>query len=144
MTMIELMVALVVMALLAKMALPAFSEMKRRADAARVVSDLHTIRIAAFDGFAATQTFPPTDAWGVVPAGLAGSLPGGFQFVYKTVTYRWHRWALPDGTPSNPSQPVLLGLDVQTQDVALMAAIRSAYRGGVAFGTPTDATLVIE
>ena len=144
MTLIEMMFVLVVAGILANVALPAYQEMRRRADAAHVVGDFNAIRIAAFDYYAANSTFPGDGGWGQVPRPLARSLPGGFSFRYKNVSYRWRRWSLPNGMPRNRNQLVLLGLDVRTTDRALMRAIKSSYRGGVAFGTPTQVTLVIE
>ncbi len=134
---------LTIVGILANLALPAFATMKRRADAAHVIGDFQAIRVAAFDGYAATGAFPPSHGWGQVPPGLAPSLPSGFNFSYKNVTYRWRRWSLPNGMPRNPSQTVLLGFEVRTRDRKLLTAITSAYRGPLAFGGSTRVTLVI-
>jgi len=144
MTLIELMIVVVILAILANLAVPALNVLRVRADAAHIVGDFEAVRVAAFDRFAAAGSYPATGAWGQIPPELVGSLPSNFQFTYKDATYRWHSWLLPSGLPSNPTQSVLLGLDVQSADPDLMAALAGAFRSGVAFGTPTEITLVIE
>jgi len=144
MTLIELMIVVVILAILANLALPALTVLRIRADAAHIVGDFDAVRVAAFDRFAAAGSYPPTGAWGQIPAELASGLPNNFQFSYKDATYRWHSWLLPSGLPSNPSQSVMLGLDVQSANTDLMAALTGAFRSGIAFGTPTEVTLVIE
>lgn len=143
-TLVELMVTCTVIGILANIALPAVAVMKRKADAAHVIADIHTIRIAALNHYADLNYFPATQPWATPPATMISMLPQGFQWTYKSVQYRWHRWSLPNGLPSSPSQTVLIGVEVETPDVNLMAAIKSVYRGTVAFGSPTQVTFVIE
>jgi len=144
MTLIELLVVLLIIGVLANIALPAMSLMVRKADATHVIGDFKAIRIAVFDFYAASATYPPSTNWGEVPPQLVTELPQGFVFQYKTVQYRWRRFTLPDGMPTDPSQTVLLGLDVQTSDANLLQTIKNLYRGPLAFGSTTDVTLVIE
>lgn len=144
MTIIELLITLVIVGILANLALPAFAHMRRRADATHVIGDFAAIRVAAFDSYAATGRFPPSGAAGRVPAALVSALPAGFSFRYKSVTYRWRRWSLPNGMPRRRrSQTALLGLEVETRDRALLKAITSAYRGPK-LGSGRVVTLVIE
>jgi prepilin-type N-terminal cleavage/methylation domain-containing protein len=143
-TLIELLVVLLIIGILANLAFPALSRMKRHAEAAHIIADFSTVRVAALDYYAAHAEYPPTGDFGLPPDGLAASLPGGFSFSYAAATYRWHRWSLPNGSPLDPSQTVLLGLDVHSDDRTLMAALTGQFHGGVAFGTSTDITLIIE
>ena len=143
-TLVELMVAMLITGILASLAIPSIGAMVRRADAARVVADMSAIRVAALDYYAANGSYPASGSAGTVPATLAPSLPRGFSFRYKTVTYRWRRFGLPSGLPSSPGQTVLEGVEVATTDRKLMAAITSALRGRFAFGGPTRITFVIE
>jgi len=99
-TLVELMVAMLIVGILATLSVPSISAMVRRADAARVVADVHAIRIAAHDYYAANGTYPASGSAGTVPGTLAPSLPRGFSFRYKTVTYRWRRFGLPSGPTS--------------------------------------------
>lgn len=143
-TIVEMTMTLVIVGILANLALPSYSNVRRRADAARIVGDYNAIRLAAYDYYAGNNAYPRDGSWGRVPRQLAASLRQGFVFQYKSVSYRWRRWSLPNGMPRNRNQRQLLGLDVRTRDRALMRAIRSTFRGGVAFGTTTQITFVIE
>ena len=143
-TLVKLMVTCTVIGILANIALPAMAVMKRKADAAHVIADMNTIRIAALSHYADLNYFPATQPWGAAPGTMISMLPQGFQWTYKSVQYRWHRWSLPNGLPTSPSQTVLIGVEVETPDQNLMAAIKSTFRGNVAFGSLTLVTFVIE
>jgi prepilin-type N-terminal cleavage/methylation domain-containing protein len=143
-SLIELLVSLTVLGILANLALPTLTGLRRRAEAAHIIADVHAVRLAAHDHFVGTGTYPAAGQWGVVPPTLAPSLPDGFEFRYRDAAYRWERWLVPDGLPSDPSQTVLLGLTVRANDAPLMAAVRALYRGRVSFGSATEITFVLE
>lgn len=143
-TFVELMIVIVIVGVLTNIAIPKLSNMRRRAEAARVIGDFRAVRTAAFDRFAADGTFPPSGAWGDVPPELAVSLPQGFTFDHGELVYRWRRWSLPDGMPQQKDQTVLLGFEVRTSDSRLMQSIKGLYTGPLAFGDATSVTLVIE
>lgn len=144
MTLIELLVTLTIIGILANFALPALGGLRRRAEAARVIADIHTVRLAALDHYVGFGSYPPTGQWGAVPPTLASSLPQGFAFGFRDVAYRWERWLLPSGLPDNPSQTVLLGLTVRAPDAELLAALRGLYKGQVTFGSSTEITFVLD
>lgn len=143
-TLIELMVTCTIAGILMNLALPMVTTMKRKADAAHVIADINTIRIAALNHYADLQYFPATQPWATPPGTMIAMLPQGFQWRYKGVEYRWHRWSLPNGMPASSGQTVLIGVEIQTADQKMMAAIKGLYKGAVAFGTPTQVTFVIE
>lgn len=144
MTLIELLVTLTLIAILANFALPAFAAMRLRAEAARVIGDVTAVRVAALDHYADRQTYPSTGSWGAAPPSLVNSLPRGFEWRYRDVEYRWERWSLPNGMPTNPSQTVLIGFSVRASNPAFIAALRGLYKGEVAFGTSSQITFVLE
>lgn len=143
-TLVELMVTCTIAGILMNIALPTVVTMKRKADAAHVIADLNTIRIAALNHYAELEYFPATQPWASPPATMISMLPQGFQWRYKSVEYRWQRWSLPNGMPTNPSQTVLIGVEIRTPDQNMMATIKGLYKGAVAFGSPTQVTFVIE
>lgn len=142
-TFVELLVTLIIVGILANIAIPLMGVLKNRADAAKVLTDYEVIRAAVYDAYASHDSFPPTGTFGVVPPLLAQSLPVGFKFQYKDVNYRWQLLGTPQGNPLSPGQP-LLGLELQSSNANLMSAIMSGYHGSLAFGGPTDFTLIIE
>ena len=144
MTLIELLVTLTIVGILANMALPAVSGLRRRAEAARIIADVATVRSAGLDHYAGYGTYPPAGQWGSIPTTLAPSLPGGFEFAFRDVQYRWERWLLPHGLPADPSQTVMAGLTVRSPDAALLAAARGLYKGRVTFGTSTQVTFILD
>jgi prepilin-type N-terminal cleavage/methylation domain-containing protein len=144
MTLIELLTTLLIVGILAQIALPAYQQFRRRADAARVIADINVIRVAALDVYADYGRYPATQDWTLIPLRMINALPQGFQFSYKTVEYRWHRFSLPNGLPLFPGQNVLIAVQVRTPDTRLMAAIRGTYKGRLAFGTSTSVYFVLE
>jgi prepilin-type N-terminal cleavage/methylation domain-containing protein len=144
-TLIELLVVMLIIGILVNISIPAYDGVKRRADAARVVSDFNTIRLAAMDRFADEGTFPRSRGWRRVPPELVSYLPNGFAFQYKNVDYRWRRWSLPNGMPRRASQTELLAVEVRARrDPKIIQSIKGVFRGELAFGTATKVTLVIE
>jgi prepilin-type N-terminal cleavage/methylation domain-containing protein len=141
---IELLITLIIVGILANLVVPGYGVLKRRAEAAHIVGDMHAIRIAALSTYATTGQFPPSAAWGETPAAFAPALPQGFEFQYKTALYRWRQWPLPEGSPGDASQTVMIGLEIQTEDEALIGAVKALYRGNLTFGTPTQATFVLQ
>lgn len=132
-TLIELLVVMTLLALLVGIAVPRFWAAARRADAAAIISDIHTIRLAAVERWADEGSYPATADMGEVPPGLGPYLPDGFVFGYQgnRVVYRWRRWTLP-GTTGEPTY--MGGVQIRSEDAELMAAVRNLYRGPVSFG----------
>lgn len=143
-TLLELFIVLAILGVLANIAVPSYHDMRRRAEAAQVIGDFSAVRSAAFQQYPESESFPATGAAGVVPPEFAAYLPAGFTFTRGTATYRWRKWTIPGGLPGNPSQTELMGLEIQTADAELLAAIKGLYGGSTAFGTATQITLVIE
>lgn len=88
-TIIELLLVMTIVGILANIAVPTIREMRRRAEGAAVVGDLHAIQTALLDFYADNGSFPPSTGLGSVPAGLETSLPGGFDFQYEDTLYGW-------------------------------------------------------
>jgi prepilin-type N-terminal cleavage/methylation domain-containing protein len=98
-TFIEILLVTVIVGILANLAIPYYMAAKIKADAAVVIADFNAIKVAAFDGFAKNGTYPASTGWRVVPPALVASLPDGFEFTYRTASYRWRRWATAEGLP---------------------------------------------
>ena len=88
-TIIELLITVMIVGVLAGIAIPALNYATLKADAAKMVADSNTIRLAAYEYLAETGRFPASAGYGVVPPQLAPHLPDGFSFTYKNVQYAW-------------------------------------------------------
>ncbi len=142
-TLIEMMVVVVVLGVLVNIAVPAYRGIRLRADAARVIADFTTIRLAAYDNFASREFYPGHRGWTVVPTAFQSLLPGGFQFQYKTARYRWRRWSRRDGSPRNPNRQAQLAVQVRSSDRKFITAIRNQFKGD-SYGNRRRITLIIE
>jgi len=141
-TLIELLVTITILGILANIAIPKFGDARRRADAAKIISDFNAIRHAVYDYNATSGRYPRSQSYGTVPPELVNSLTDGFDFEYKDARYRWRRWASATGVPRN-NAPALFGVQIQSSDRKLIQAINSIYQG-VKFGNARTITLVIE
>lgn len=89
-TLIELFFVVLIIGLIANLSFPYMRHVRSGADASSVMSDVNTIRLAAFDHFVATGEFPNTGGLGSIPPQMADRLPEGFDFRYgDSVTYMW-------------------------------------------------------
>lgn len=143
-TLIELLVVVILIGILANIALPRYHDMRRRADAAHVIGDFNVIRLAVFDYYATHNRFPISGVWSQPPPALAPHLPGGMNFTYANVRYRYRLWSFPGGMPGNPSQTSLAGVQILATDAKTIQSIRGVYRGPEAFSYNLTVTFVIE
>lgn len=142
-TFIELIVVVVILGVLANIAVPAYRDIRLRADAARVIADFTTIRLAAYDNFASNEFYPGHSGWTIVPTAFQSLLPGGFQFQYRMARYRWRRWSRRDGTPRNSNRQAQLAVQVRSSDRKFITAIRNQFKGD-SYGNRGQITLIIE
>lgn len=96
-TLAELAIVVMVVGILAGLALPNLRDAMFKADAAHIVSDAHTISLAAYDYLSENGRFPSSSGYGTVPAQLVPHLPENYEFNYKdAVLYAWFSFTLPN------------------------------------------------
>jgi type II secretory pathway pseudopilin PulG len=89
-TLIEVMIAVAIIAFLAMLALPAFNRLRRNAQSNRFVSDLRVFA-QAFEGYVTMNGgFPPAAGGGIVPAGMAGDLRVSAWGASNSLGGRWN------------------------------------------------------
>ena len=86
---VELLVIVVVLSLLAGIALPKYTAIKKRAVAARAIGAVMVVRGAAYAANEATGGWPAGAMSGRMPAGLRRFLPGGFRFAEADYSLAW-------------------------------------------------------
>ncbi len=122
-SLIELTIALFIVATLAAFAMPTYRNMVVKARAAKVLGEFNAIRVAAFNYFAEHNEWPLDQEPGIVPPELIPYLPSDFTFRHGDYELDWENWILPDGLPKHPETHVLLGISVTTKDEFLAAAV---------------------
>ncbi len=88
-TLVELLTLFLILGTLAGIGMPRLRRAVYEADAARVVADVRTFRLAVAQYHEDTGALPPSTGWGQMPGPLADYLPAGFSFEYKAVEYAW-------------------------------------------------------
>jgi prepilin-type N-terminal cleavage/methylation domain-containing protein len=140
-TIIELLTTMTVIGLLARLAVPRYSDMKRRAVAASIIGDVHAVRIAAFTEYTEHGAFPPDVGTGQLPPDLIDNLPLGFSFSKSDYDYDWHVWTT---TNSSGNVETLVGISVIVTDSRLAAQlVKSAGAGYITVVTPTQVTFLV-
>ncbi|MCA9739462.1 MAG: prepilin-type N-terminal cleavage/methylation domain-containing protein [Gemmatimonadota bacterium] len=129
-TIVELLVTMTLVGILVNISIPIYRNVTIKADAAHVMADFTTIRLAALEHHARESAFPAPADWRVIPPELLDELPDGFDFGYGTADYRWRKWTLGGG--SGPS--VMVGLEVRSPDPVLLATIARQYEGQIVAG----------
>jgi len=88
-TLLELVVVIMMLGILAGIAVPNLQHALWKAHAASIVSDSHTVRLAAAEFMSDHGRYPRAGGWGSVPSELVDYLPDGFDFEYEGVVYLW-------------------------------------------------------
>ncbi len=142
-TLIELLIVVMIVGILANIGLPVLRDMMARADATHIIGDYAAIRLAVFDYAAEGNLYPRSRGWNRVPPELVDHLPEGFTFDHAGATYRWRRWDVRRTRPGRQPRPVL-GLQVRTNNRALLEALQSQFKGRITQVTRRRLTMVIE
>jgi type II secretory pathway pseudopilin PulG len=115
-TLIGLSIALMIVSLLVRLAIPAYGSLKRDAIAAAASRDLNTVRAAAIAQYDATGAYAPDAPAGVVPAGMARYLPRGFSFRRHDYELDWENLAIADSASPDLTAGTALALTVIAND----------------------------
>jgi prepilin-type N-terminal cleavage/methylation domain-containing protein len=138
---VELLITMAVIGLLARIAVPRYSDMKRRAVAASILGDVHAIRIAALTHYTEHGAFPPDAAVGQLPTQLIENLPTGFSFDRIDYDYDWHVWTATNGSGNSET---LIGITVLVTDSRIAAQlVKIAGQGLIPIVTPTQVTFLV-
>lgn len=135
-TIIELLAVLAIIGILARIGIPRFWEIRRRATAASIVGDMQTIRDAALNYYQDGDVWPPDYAAGVTPIELVKYLPDQFNFTRKGYMLDFERWTI--GSTS------VIGVGLVTSDPNLGPAVENIMgRSMVAFSSGSSYTFLL-
>jgi type II secretory pathway pseudopilin PulG len=85
-----------IVGILAGLAMPNLRYAMLKAEASRLVSEAHTVRLAAFDHLGDNGSFPPSSGFGSVPPALKPYLPENYAFTFNKVNFAWTTITLPN------------------------------------------------
>jgi prepilin-type N-terminal cleavage/methylation domain-containing protein len=141
-SLIEVLIALILVGILVRFAIPNYTEVKRRAKAAKLIGDMRAIRTAAFAYYTEKGTWPAEAGPGVVPPELVPHLPENFSFTKPEYTLDWESWS--GGGGDDQAAEALIGTTAITVDEKLAeAAYRLSSSGYVPIISGNRITLLV-
>jgi type II secretory pathway pseudopilin PulG len=114
--MIELMITLSIIAVLVRIAMPAYGAIRRDSLASQAAGDFNTIRAAAVAQYEATGSYPADSPAGVVPHNMAAFLPHDFQFTKPAYTLDWDNFSVADSAAGGAMSGQILAITVTARD----------------------------
>lgn len=116
-TLIEILLALTIVGLLARIAIPRVGQFRVRAHAARIVGDLEVVRLAAFNVAVDSARWPEASGAGTIPPDMTTYLPSGLSFTPEPgVSYVWRLTGMPGGDPNQATAGTTMGMGAEVAD----------------------------
>lgn len=145
-TLVELLMAMLLVAVLAGLAIPIYSGATKRADAARVIADAHVVNQALREYLFRESRFPATAPPGQVPPELVPLLPDGFRFEYGPARYRLRNWEQNGVSRARDRRTprATVGLEIHSQDQAFLRALAGIAQGRATLVSGSSLTLVMD
>ena len=132
-TFIEMLIVMIVLGILASIAVLRYIDLRDRAIAAGMTTELNGIRLGAYNYWAEHESWPAEAGPGVVPPGLAPFLPGGYEFARPRYTIDWENFSPPGGGGGAGNGVMEVGLTVTSSSPSLIHALAQAAAGGAPF-----------
>ena len=127
-TLVELFIVLIIIGLLARLAVPRLHDMKLRAEAAKIIGDVHAIQLAVSTHHADTNLWPSNAAAGAVPNELIAYLPRNFSFVKPEYMLGLNVTPPVGGSPIDNA---IVTVDVLSMDPALVPILSLLAQPGL-------------
>lgn len=143
-TLVELLITVAIVGILAGLAIPNMRNVTFRARATSVFGDLNVLRQATLDYIADQNSWPPEEASGNVPAGLAPFLPDGFSFQGDGYELDFENLTLPLGLPGDPNVGRMVGASVAADTDELSNAIAEMFGGRIIASVGNTHTVVFD
>lgn len=118
---IELLTVMIVIGILASIALLRYRDFTNEALAARIGTDMETVRLAALNYYSETSAWPPEAAAGQVPPELQRLLPDGWRFNPGAYELDWDNLG------------GVVGVTVRSEREGLIAKLRQRFVRGNPF-----------
>ncbi len=138
---VELVIVLLIIGILVNVWLPNYIQIKKKAQAAKIVGDYLMIRDAVTLYYSHHGRWPDNSDWGVAPVGLDNHLPFGFSWDLRPsldIRYAWENLGL--GLSSSQSGYGVAGVSVYSGDNGLLKSIQEVYGGRAIYARGFDGT----
>ena len=140
-TIIELLMTMTIVGLLSAVAVPKFTEMKRRATATQLLGDFGVMRHAAMTFYVDSGYFPRETPTGSLPANLDTYLPAGFSMTKDEWTMDYENWTLTTGMRT--ATGVAIGISFVVPDTKLGLTAMRLVGNVPAYTTGSKYTFII-
>lgn len=130
-TFIEILIVMIIMGILATIMIPSLGQLRRRAEAARVIGDIEAVEKAILTRYVDFDDFPASTPWGMLPDGLGEYLVTGFSFDSDLAAYRW--W----------NTDAFVGLEARPTNQELIEILLRYYTGQTLPGPDGTGTSVV-
>jgi prepilin-type N-terminal cleavage/methylation domain-containing protein len=138
-TLVEMLITLAIVAVLVRIAMPAYDGVRRDAIAAQAAGDFNTIRAAAVAQYEATGSYAADAPTGQVPAGMASYLPRNFSFVHPAYQLDWEHYVVSDTTSGGAASGQVLAVTVVAADSVVGLKVLRTLGGNCTHWTVGDA-----
>ena len=132
---IELLTVMIVIGILASIAILRYRDFTNEALAARIATDMETVRLAALNHYSETSNWPGETADGQVPAELVRYLPDGWRFSTGSYSLDWENLGGVVGVTVRSDREGLSG-GVRPPTHATPGSRRRARGAGAGHGAP--------
>ena len=129
-TLLEILVVMSIIGILSGLAAPQYQHLRRKALAAKVVGDIHAVRIAAFSYYGDARRWPREQGRGRVPRELRGHLPQNFSFRKPEYVLDWENWGAADFVRRGSGE--IVGVSIVAKDRRLLREVGSLLGDAVA------------
>ncbi len=118
-TLIEILVAMTIVAILAGIVVPKTGDFIKRAKATAIGGNIDVIHNALSSYYTDSLDYPPSAAMGQVPPGLQPYLPLNLPFVTPDYQLEYSRWKLTTAIGGYAAGETVVGITVSTSDARL-------------------------
>lgn len=142
-TFVEILTAMIIVAILAGIVIPKTGDFIKRAKAAAVAADIAAIRQNMEDFYTDSSRYPASAAMGQVPAELVHYLPLNFSFVKPDYQLRYDNWTVTTALSGYPATLNVIGVTVRTPDARLGQLVMAILANEPHFQAGDEYTFIV-
>lgn len=141
-TLQELLLALTIVGAMSAIAVPKFSDVRRRAQASEILVDVETVRSATYGFYSDSGYFPTEVGGGNIPDNMGTYLPKNFTFKKKDWQIDFENWTL-KYTPVYSKSKTVIGVTITPVDAKVGTAAFTMYGDSPKFIVGPKVTFIV-